>query len=259
MTAIDYVYEKKGRFQLSSNQLKIIAMFSMLIDHIGLMLILNGKLYGYSNELYSYAIILDSTKYLRILYRCCRIIGRISFPIFCFCIVEGFLRSKNHIKYYLRIFFLAVISEIPFDLMIKNTFFYLDCQNVIWSYFISLIMLSLIKRFNGMQIIQLMCVVFFSFVAFFTKVDYGAYGIVLVAMIYFMRYDKNLRSIVIAIISFIISIKADFGFGALSAIFIHFYNGKKGTIDIGNLFYLFYPCHMLILFGIVYLSYMFKG
>ena len=78
------------------------------------------------------------------------------------------------------------------------------------------------------------------------------------SVFYLMKFDKNLRSIGSAIISFIISMPKDFGFGSISSIFIHLYNGKKGVIDMGNLFYLFYPTHMLILFGIVYVSYMFN-
>ncbi len=258
MKAIDYLYEKKSRYQLSLNQLKTIAMITMLIDHIGLMLILNGKLYGFNRELYSYAIMLDATKVWRYLYRFCRVVGRISFPIYAFCIVEGFLRTKNLFKYCLRILALAIISEIPFDLMTKNTFFSLSHQNVIWTYFIALLMLTGIRTFK-IPVIQFMIFILACIVAGITRVDYGFRGIILIAYFYFMRLDKNLRSIGSAVISFLMSIQNDFGFAAVSSIFIHFYNGKKGVIDMGNLFYLFYPTHMLILFGIVYVSYMLNG
>ena len=57
---------KKG---ISGSTLKIIAIISMLIDHIG-------------------AIVIGENSSLQFLYYSMRIVGRIAFPIFCFLIVE---------------------------------------------------------------------------------------------------------------------------------------------------------------------------
>jgi len=93
---------KKNKFKLTSTDLKIIAIITMLIDHIG-------------------AVLLDTST---IEYFACRIIGRLSFPIFCFLIIEGFTHTKNNKKYLLRLFIFAIISEIPFDLVFFNKFIY---------------------------------------------------------------------------------------------------------------------------------------
>ena len=55
---------------LTGNQLKLIALISMTIDHIGFMLFPRVKIL--------------------------RVIGRIAFPMFAFLIVEGYFYTKNH-------------------------------------------------------------------------------------------------------------------------------------------------------------------
>lgn len=254
---LDYMYEKKSFIRFSSNQIKIVAMITMLIDHIGLMLIGNGKLYGYNVALHSYAIMLNEAHIWNILYRVCRMIGRISFPIYSFCIVEGFLRTKNLFKYFVRIFILAVISEIPFDLMVSNCFFSFDNQNVLFTYCMGIIMLYVMKKFKN-QIVNIIVLVITCVAAYFARVDYSYFGIIHIAFIYSMATDRNLRSLGNAIITFVMSLQNDFGSGILSTFFIHYYDGTRGAFDLGKLFYLFYPCHMLILYGIVYATYMLR-
>ena len=64
--------EQKG---ISGSALKIIAIISMLIDHIGAVFL--GSYYTP--------------------YYICRLIGRIAFPIFCFLLVEGFFQKSLQI------------------------------------------------------------------------------------------------------------------------------------------------------------------
>ena len=256
MNSLDYMYEKNGFIRLSSNQLKVIAMITMLIDHIGLMLIGNGKLYGYNNALFSYVIILDSAKPWLAFYRFCRVIGRISFPLYSFCIVEGFLRTSNLFKYFLRLLLLAVISEIPFNLMVYNRFICLDGQNVIWLYLISIIAFLIMKRFDSHPIAIFIVGAIAMAGAYFLRLDYGHGGMLLLILIYAFRNDKIYRSVSIAITSFILSMQNDFGAAALSTFFIHHYDGTKGRFNLSMIFYLFYPVHMLILYFIVWLTYL---
>ena len=136
-----WIENKKREIGFSHNALVIIGMLSMLIDHIGYELILNGKLYGYDHSLYENAISLPEASNWLILYRVCRIFGRLAFPIFAFLIVEGYRKTSNLFKYILRILVAALISEIPYDLMVFNQFLTLKSlgvQNVLFTYFIAI-------------------------------------------------------------------------------------------------------------------------
>ena len=64
---------KKPKFGLTNNQLKIIAMVSMALDHIGLLFFPDVMLF--------------------------RALGRIAFPIFAYMIAEGCRYTKNRAKY----------------------------------------------------------------------------------------------------------------------------------------------------------------
>lgn len=83
---------------MSTFAIKLIALLLMLLDHVGLVF---GKLDGWG-------IIGDAT-YLRGF-------GRIAFPLFAFCLVNGFYKSKNLNLYIKRILIFATISQIPFSL-----------------------------------------------------------------------------------------------------------------------------------------------
>lgn len=78
--------------------LKIIAIFAMLIDHI-------VAVFGSSG----WGILPFSTTLLGG-------IGRISFPIFAFFIVNGWKHTRNREKYFLRLIIGAIVSHIPYTL-----------------------------------------------------------------------------------------------------------------------------------------------
>ena len=68
-----------------TNLLKLVAMITMLCDHAGKMLFPQ--------------------------YRIMRIIGRIAFPIYCYCIAAGCVYTRNPLNYLKRIVLLALISQ----------------------------------------------------------------------------------------------------------------------------------------------------
>ena len=85
----------KPVFGLSGSALKVIAMISMVIDHIALYLMEHGTL----------------------LYETMRCIGRIAFPVFAFLIAEGFIHTRSRYRYFFTLLGFAVISEIPWYLL----------------------------------------------------------------------------------------------------------------------------------------------
>ena len=75
---------------MNRNTLKIIALITMIIDHIGLVFFPEMVIF--------------------------RIIGRMAFPIFAFFIAEGWYYTKNKKKYVLLLFVFMIISWVPFCL-----------------------------------------------------------------------------------------------------------------------------------------------
>lgn len=259
---LDHIYNKKAKHQITSSVLRLIAMISMLIDHVGLIIIKNGILYGYDELTFETAITTDVGNKWYILYVVCRMIGRISFPIFCFLLVEAVLRTKNIVLYLVRLFLLALVSEIPFNLMCSACVLNSDKQSVIITLFLSAITILILENTREFSISQLIVIVVSCVAAYFSRCDYGVLGIILCVMIYYLRMERKYRAIFITVFMFAVTFKfyGDglqlYGAGALAGPIIYFYNGKLGYEWTPRTFnYLFYPIHIALLFLIVYLNY----
>jgi len=218
---------------LSSFHLKLIAVSTMLIDHVG-------------------AVLLQREIVLRY-------IGRISFPIFCFLLVEGYLYSKNVKKYLLRLGIFAVISEIPFDLAFRDQMFYWESQNVFLTLFIGLLALYIFDlcRNKGDFVFLFLgyaSVALCAFAAEYLGTDYGFFGVMSIFAFYLFRQEAVLRLVSIALINGLMASIQLYAVGAFVPITL--YNGKKGyNSDILKLaFYAFYPVHLMILFYIKTIS-----
>lgn len=220
-------------------ELKIAAMASMLIDHIGAVLIENTVLYN--NDGWAMAGVV------------CRLIGRLAFPLFCFLLVEGFLHTSNKKMYMLRLGLFAMISEMPFDMALYGRVT-LYRQNVFFTLFISFIMLIVIQTAERKLIGRPFCivvqgaaVVLACGAAFFLLTDYSYMGPLLTAVIYFLRNDRKKQCIIGGIL-FLYELT-----GSLAFLLIYRYTGEKGESRFGRrILYWFYPLHLLILFGIRY-------
>lgn len=254
-----YLQRVKRDIGFSHNFLIVVAMFSMLLDHAALTLIRNGKLYGFDVDLYNNAVMLDDAKFWIILYNVMRIIGRLAFPIFAFLLVEGFRKTSNLFKYFFRLLLLAVVSEIPYDLMVFNEFLTTRCfaiQNVVFTYIIALLMLTCMRLINGLpSFLTIFIAILAGVLAKVLRTDYAIEGIVLIYIFYIFRFDLNIKCILALIITFLMSIEHYYGTAIFSVFFIYFYDGKKGYVNIGRVAYIFYPLHMLLLYGILFFTY----
>jgi len=214
---------------MSTFALKLIAITSMLIDHVA-------------------AVFIPANSWP---YLICRLIGRLAFPIYAFLIVEGFYHTRNIKKYLLRLGIFALISEVPFDLAFYNKWFYGKHQNIFFTLFLGLLTIYLInmaenKYKEKMLVVNLVntaITLASCFLAVLLKTDYKFTGILLIVAFYLFRGNKLMSAITMVILSGNI-IQA---FSALSIIPISFYNGKKGR-NIKYLFYVFYPAHLIILY-----------
>ena len=215
------------KFQvLNTTALKLIAVISMTIDHTGCIL--------FSEQLWmSY-------------------IGRLAFPIYAFLIVQGYIHTHDVKKYLIRLGLFALISEIPFNLMVSGRYFYRYNQNVFFTLFIGLVSIMLMDRLSRRLPLQY---AFWSLVpvalgcgaAYMLDSDYSYMGILMIAIFYAARFDFPWQVISVGLIQFCMD--GNQWFAVTAFVPLALYNGKKGP---GNkavqwMFYLYYPLHLLVL------------
>jgi hypothetical protein len=189
--------------------IKIIALITMLLDHTGF-------------------IYKDIPNYNPVLYEVLRYIGRISFPLFCICLTEGFCYTSDRFRYAVRLFVFAIISEVPFDMCMNKHYFSIKSQNVMFTFFLSLCMLVCIEKVNesNLKIIyEIITVSLFSLLTYLIKTDYYIYGIVIIFILYKLRLYFPFSFIMIK------EEKAR--------------DNKKFIIK--YFYYIFYPVHLLVL------------
>lgn len=251
-----YHVQMQKRTGISGSTLKIIAVVSMLLDHtaavlLGYILVKNG-IYSVEDISFQYIkelIQTDSVGWVYLAYQVMRrIIGRMAFPIYCFLLVEGFEKTSNRYKYAGRLFLFALISEIPFNLAFAGKVFYSSYQNVFFTLLIGLLMIwamektaerfkSSILKLTGWGLIFLAA----AFISERIYCDYGAHGIIAIALLYLFRKNK-VEQIIAGCVAFLWEITAPLGF-----VFVALYNGRRG-IKLKYFFYIFYPAHLLILY-----------
>ncbi len=135
--------------------MKIIAMVCMLIDHTAAVLfdriLISRGLLNAVNASDGGASFLSTGNTAVIYYAdmIMRAIGRISFPIFCFLLIEGFMHTHDVKKYALNLGIFALVSEIPFDLAFAGKPFYLNYQNVFFTLFIGLVMMIFLQKIDS--------------------------------------------------------------------------------------------------------------
>ena len=198
---------------LSSTALKLIAITTMFIDHIGAVLIeggiLNGGMTLSLSDLESFSSGSVWWKTDLIL----RLIGRI---------------------------------EIPFDLAVYHTPFYFGYQNVFFTLFFALLALAGIRKWEVDKSLwkQIAAVVLCCLGASLLSSDYGAFGVVFVVLLYVTRRNPRMQTIT-GSLAVIWELTA-----CLAFIPIRMYNGTKGKGNFKYLFYAFYPLHLLFLYGV---------
>lgn len=128
--------ENRWKTFLDSDVLKMIAVVTMLIDHIGAVIIWN---------LFS-VVTAENYAVLEQVYHIFRNIGRTAFPIFAFLLVEGFFHTHSRKKYFGRLALFAVLSEIPFDMAFHGMPSYGEDQNVFWTFCIGFLVIWGLER-----------------------------------------------------------------------------------------------------------------
>ena len=233
---------KENRFGLSGTALKMIAVITMLIDHIGAVIVQRTQMFEQFAS--------REWLWLNQSYEMLRDVGRLAFPIFCFLLVEGFLHTRNEKKYLIRMVLFALISEIPFNLALTGNLMDRRFQNVYWELSLGLVVLILMRWAEKGRLPALLSFIYKASVTVAAMLlaellcfDYGLYGILSIAILYLFRSNR-LSQALAGGVSFSWELPAPVAFLAVAC-----YNGKRGR-GLKYPFYIFYPAHLLILYGI---------
>ena len=237
---------------MTSNQIQLIACISMLIDHIGV-------------------ILFPQVKVLRW-------IGRLAMPLFAFCIAEGVLHTSNRKRYFLRMFLLGVLCQIAYvaeEILsggLRSVYL-----NILFTFsFAALLCFAYLEMEKALQnggkkeifrgvsvfvgavalvlLFEMFCTFSKSLIGIKITLDYGASGI-MIPLFALSRKQHTQRILVysIGLVLFCLSLCTHMPyiwFALLDIPILCFYNGKRGKYAAKYAFYVFYPLHLAVLYGI---------
>lgn len=230
--------QKKG---LNSNQLKLIAILAMTVDHL-----IWTVFPGYSTQWY---VLL------------CHVLGRLTAPIMWFFIVEGYYHTRSVKKYAVRLFWLAVISHFAYNFCFGIPFLpfqtgVFNQTGVVWSLAWGLVLLWVYdasgwKDWQKMAALIFVCLITFpcdwsciaAMAVLFMGLNRGNFKeqmkwmmvwTAVYALVYFLFIDKTYAIIQL--------------FTCLTIPLLRLYNGQRGRWKgMGKVFYAFYPVHLAVL------------
>ena len=218
--------EKRG---LTGNQLKIIAMITMTIDHIGM-------------QLFPHLLWL-------------RIIGRLAMPIYAYMIAEGCRHTRDRKKYLLRLLGMGVLCQAVYLVAMGSLY-----QCILVTFSLSVIYIGLydaVERDPSFG--NRLCFGLFTGLVFFLctvlpdllprtdyAIDYGLTGVLLPVLI----YGAGTRGLLLGLALVALQCGGVQWFSFLAVPLLLLYNGQRGKANIGRLFYWYYPLHLVVIYGI---------
>ena len=241
----------KGIF--SGNALKIVAAVSMLIDHFGMIFFPHTALF--------------------------RILGRLAFPLFAFFIAEGCYYTRNKLRYFLTVFLLGVAFQAVYYFVEKTEYY-----GILLTFSLSIVTCYALQAFKnalfstkGTALKRVLtglgfavCVAGVYALNRFFVIDYGFFGCmapVFVTLAYPPKegaawWEKRLTNNLVKSVLLGLSLVglAFFNTGAMSVqgyalcalTLILLYSGERGRWKMKYFFYIFYPLHLVILYGVAF-------
>ena len=197
---------------LTSYHLKLVAALTMLLDHIGV-------------------ILYPEVGWLRI-------VGRISFPLFVWLLIQGEAHTKDVWRYGIRLGLLGLISQPIYQFAFETS-----QLNVLFHLLIGLACLRVTRVHSELSVLVWIVA---ALVTEVLDISYGSYGIALVVL--FRYYQNNRRWWLVWIGANLIAI-IPFGGFQLPAVGVPLlfllFNGQRGPSI--RWFYGFYPGHIALL------------
>lgn len=217
---------------LTGNQLKLLALITMTIDHIGMILFPHIPLF--------------------------RIIGRLSMPIFAYMIAEGCRYTKNRRNYLLLTAGVGLVCQLVYWFAMNSLF-----QCIMVTFALSILLIYTID-YAAEQKTTLSYVYFMlifggiGFVCIWLpellpntdfEVSYGIFGVLLPVFAYLGK-TRRMSLILFSIGLFLMNYALGNiqWYSMLCIIPLALYNGARGKWKLKYLFYIYYPAHLAALY-----------
>ena len=223
---------EQRNIQLTSNELKLIALAAMTVDHIGALL------------LPQYSVL--------------RIIGRLAFPIFAYMIAEGCAHTSDPPRYFLTIFCLGAAMQVFFWFTRRSLY-----QHVLITFSLSVALIFILRRVldrgglwyaagaAALAAVGFICLGLRRFLPLRFAVDYGPGGVLLPVLVYFAgTRTRKLLAAALGLTAVCLDMGGIQWYSLLALPLLALYRGQRGTYRLKYLFYAYYPIHLMILEGV---------
>ena len=228
------VTTKRG---LTGNALKILAILSMTLDHIGVHLFPGSDLL--------------------------RILGRLALPIFAYMLAEGCRHTRNPKRYLLTILGVAALCQVVYFAALGSLY-----QCILVTFTLSILLIQSLDRARrqktpGAVLTAALVWLAVGFVCLGLPrllahtdfaIDFGLWGVLLPVFIYLGRNKKEQRLLtalgLVLLALFFPSLGAIQWFSLLSLPLLALYDGRRGKGRMKYFFYLYYPLHLVVIYGV---------
>lgn len=238
----------KKSYTLNRTVLKYIAIVCMLVDHIGMRFLPSLSALGIA----------------------CRVLGRITCPVMCLFIAEGFYHTSSKSKYILRLLAFAFASQAAYTFFKYGTVYTYELftdYNVIFTLAASFVALLVYERIK-IYALKWLAVIGIAAATYFC--DWGVFAPALVIAFHVLRNSKNRQALAFVIISALLTLSSilfyiinnELWYSELWQLglflfipLLYLYDGRQGSNNAFNkwFFYAFYPIHLALL-GLIALS-----
>ena len=213
--------------KLTSNQLKLLAMLTMTLDHIGVQMF-PGVLW-------------------------LRIVGRLAFPIYAYMIAEGCAHTRNRRKYLLQMAGLALLCQLVYFFAMGSLF-----QCILVTFTLSILLIYACD--TGSRPLTALALLGVAFVTVALPrllpgtdfaVDYGFFGVLVPVAVYLGKtHREKLLFTAGALAALAWSVGGIQWYSLAALLPLALYGGQRGKRRMKWLFYLYYPLHLAAIYGI---------
>lgn len=219
------------QLRLSNNQLKIIAMITMAMDHIGVSL------------------------FPQVLWL--RIIGRLAMPIYAYMIAEGCRHTRSQGRYLATLALMGIACQLVYFFAMGSLY-----MSILITFSLSIVLCILLHQATVKKtVVSWICVALAVAAVFFLceilprllpgtdyGIDYGFFGVLLPVLI-FLGKDKfsRLNAAFIGLCCISLQHDATQWFSLLALPLLALYNGQRGKWKMKWFFYFFYPVHLVLI------------